>query len=527
MQQTLFYIPDWLFFFAEWFRLNKVGVGWILTFWVGFCLVLMTWLVRRQGWNDDTKSYLPILALVAAGIVFLAPRLIEPGLGLPIRGYGVMVTLGVVLGVGLSAWQARRMGLDPEVIFSLAFWMFAAGIGGARVAYVVQYWNQFYHKDDLWLTLASIVNITKGGLVVYGSVIGGLAAWYIFCRLRKLPLLAIGDLIAPGMLVGLALGRIGCLCNGCCYGGVCEGHGLPAISFPHFADARAQKPSDPYVHQQTLGLLHGFRLGPDKQGNIVVTDVRPDSAADKAGLEVGATIKRIDLDPSDAMLAALTVPELAGHELEIETTDGRNVVIPIGSSSPTDGDGRSYNALGFTIEGHGAGGIFVESLEAGGRAQQAGLKTADKIKSIHLPTISSYAAARGILQNASLTLLLETEGGKTFDVSLTELPPRSRPVHPSQIYSTIKASLLAFFLWSYYPFRRRDGEVFALMLTIYPLFRTLLEIIRDDVDGLWGTPVTFSQAVSGVILVIAAALWIYLLRQPKGSVLPPVEPVAA
>src|SRR5207249_1904340 len=113
-----------------------------------------------QGWNDDTKSYLPILALVGLGIVFLAPRLIEPGLGLPIRGYGVMVTLGVVCGVGLSAWQARRMGLDPEIIFSLAFWMFAAGIGGARVAYVVQYWNQFYHQDDFWLTLASIANIT-------------------------------------------------------------------------------------------------------------------------------------------------------------------------------------------------------------------------------------------------------------------------------------------------------------------------------------------------------------------------------
>src|SRR5437763_1720009 len=112
MQQTLFYIPEKLDVF---FGLPTFGFGLFLILWVGFSLVLLTWLVRRQGWNDDTKSYLPILALVGLGIVFLAPRLIEPGLGLPIRGYGVMVTLGVVCGVGLSAWQARRMGLDPEI----------------------------------------------------------------------------------------------------------------------------------------------------------------------------------------------------------------------------------------------------------------------------------------------------------------------------------------------------------------------------------------------------------------------------
>lgn len=515
MLQTLCYIPEKI---DALFGIPTFGFGLALILWAIASVGLLTFLVRRQGWNDDTRSYLPILLLLGLGIAFLAPRLMEGPLGLPIRGYGVMVTLGVICGVGLSAWQARRMGLDPEIIFSLAFWMFLLGIGGARTAYVIQYWDQF-PQENIWQTLFAIVNLTKGGLVVYGSVIGGLVAWFAYCRVRKLPLLAIGDLIAPGMLVGLALGRLGCLCNGCCYGGVCEGTGLPSFTFPHYADARAGKLSDPYVHQQTLGLLHGFRLGPGKEGEVVVTQVLPNSPAAQSGLTVGTQIKRIDLDPSNLISAALTVPELAGREIEIETNDGRHIAVPIGPRSSVKGEGSPFNEIGFSIEER-QDGMFVESIEAGGPAAQAGLKPAEQIKSIHLPPVPSYAVAREILLHLERTVSLETADGTLHTISLENLPDRSRPVHPSQIYSTIKASCLAFFLWSYYPFRRRDGEVFALMLTIYPFFRILLEIIRDDVDGLWGTPVTFSQAVSGIILLVAAGLWIYLSRQPKGSVLP-------
>lgn len=520
MYQTLYYIPDKIAGY------QTFGLGLAFTIWLVVSVVGMALLVRYQGWNDNTRSYLPILLLVGLGILFLAPFLIEEKLGLPIRGYGVMVTLGVVAGVGLSAWQARRMGLDPEVIFSLAFWMFAAGIGGARLFFVLNNLSEF-QNENTWDTVKEIANFTKGGLVVYGSVVGGLAALVVFCGVRKLPLLAIGDLIAPGMLVGLAFGRIGCLLNGCCYGGVCEGQALPAISFPRYADERAKKESDPFLHQQSLGLLHGFRLGPGEDGLAVVTVVRPDSPAGRSGLAVGAVIKRIDLDSANALNAAERISELAGRELEVETADGDKLAVPIVPGTPLKGGGWSLNDVGFSVEDHGQDGVFVESVTAGGPAAQAGLKPAEKLKAIHLAELPSLAAARGILIQAKETIVLEAGDGTRYDVSLPELPKRSRPVHPSQIYSTIKASLLAFFLWSYYPFRRRDGEVFAFMLTLYPLFRILLESIRDDTEGLWGTPITFSQAVSGVILLVAAGLWIHLFRQPTGSVLPPREPVVA
>jgi phosphatidylglycerol:prolipoprotein diacylglycerol transferase len=60
------------------------------------------------------------------------------------------------------------------------------------------------------------------GLAVWGAVLGGLAAIYIFCRVRKISFWLIGDIAAPGAILGQAVGRIGCLVNGCCYGLTCS-----------------------------------------------------------------------------------------------------------------------------------------------------------------------------------------------------------------------------------------------------------------------------------------------------------------
>ena len=80
--------------------------------------------------------------------------------------------------------------------------------------------------------------------------------------------------------------------------------------------------------------------------------------------------------------------------------------------------------------------------------------------------------------------------------------------------------LLCFFLWTYYPKRRRDGEVTALLLSIYPVVRFLIEIIRIDEPSVSGTGMSISQNISLLMLVAVLGLWIYVLRQPKGSALP-------
>lgn len=89
------------------------------------------------------------------------------------------------------------------------------------------------------------------------------------------------------------------------------------------------------------------------------------------------------------------------------------------------------------------------------------------------------------------------------------------------------ALLICLLLVAYAPFRRRDGEVFALFLTVYPLTRFIIEVIRNDEGAVLGTGLTISQNVSLVLLAVAAILWILLARRPPGVAFPKWEPPPA
>ena len=105
-----------------------------------------------------------------------------------------------------------------------------------------------------------------------------------------------------------------------------------------------------------------------------------------------------------------------------------------------------------------------------------------------------------------------------IDLAVDRPLPRSLPVHPTQLYSTIDALILCFLLLCYDRFRRRDGELTALMMTIYPITRFLIENIRTDEAAIWGTGLHISQNISLGILAVAICLWIYILRGRRTGV---------
>lgn len=420
MRQTLFYIPDRIFGWP------MFGLGVLLAVWAVASVLLLAWLVRRQGWNAETRGYLPLLAAIGAVIWLLLPRVAEPGLGLPIRGYGTMLLIAVTSGSALAAWRGYRVGIDPELTISLIFWGFVPGILGARIYYVATHWHEF-PRPTLGETLTEIVNITQGGLVVYGALIGGLLGFGVFLLKNRLAPLAMLDILTPGMLLGLALGRMGCFLNGCCFGGVCD---LPwAVRFP--------VGSPPYIQQAEEGKIYldGLKmLGPD-QGPPVITEVEPGSLAEQQGLKPGQTMRAVN------GMTVTTVYEARWALL---------------------------SALRFR---------HAVAIEAAGLSRP-----------VRLPVLDP--------------------------------PPRSAPVHPTQLYSTIDALVLCIFLLAFDPFKRRDGEVLALFLTVYPVNRFLMECIRTDEPGIWGTPLTGAQFVSIAILAGAAGLWWYLLRRPPHKAFP-------
>ncbi len=426
--QTLFPIPHDLF------GLPLFGMGWLLGIWAVVSIPLIGWLTLHHGWTPETRGHAMVLGMIGLAIAFLLPRLEDQApngepIGLLIRGYGVMLLLGVVGGIGLAVRRARRMGVHPDHILSLAFWMFVVGITGARLFYVVTYWDQFA-KDNLIQLAFDVVNVAKGGLVVHGSLIGGLVAAIVYLHRNRLPTLAIADLIAPSMVLGLALGRVGCLMNGCCFGD--ESDHPWSITFPRFGNvvSQLQRYTPPYEFQLSQGILHRAPLVTDDEGRVVVGPLDEDSAAAAAGLRSGDRVRSLN-----------------GHSL----------------STPLDAS-------------------------------------------------SLWAAATSSVR-------IETADGRIISWELPGLPERSRPVHPTQIYSAINAGLLCLLLVAIYPFRRRDGEVFAIGLALYAITRFVLEFLRADELSVGGQ-LTYSQPVSVTLLVLAAVLWAFTRRQPQGSALP-------
>ena len=127
-----------------------------------------------------------------------------------VRWYGIMVALAVVAVIVISLLEARRVGLAEEHIYSVGLWAIIGGIIVSRLLHVIDKWNYYMANP------AQIIGFE--GLTVYGAVLGALLAVLIYCWVKKISFWLIGDVIAPGAILGQAIGRIGCFINGCCYG---------------------------------------------------------------------------------------------------------------------------------------------------------------------------------------------------------------------------------------------------------------------------------------------------------------------
>ena len=169
------------------------------------------------------------------------PLLFEiPFLHLKIHSYGVMVALGMLVGIWVSVLRAKRAGVAPDIFYDIGLWSMVAGILGARAAYVAQnleqysgeqFWYLFQASWLTWLKIPRALAIWEGGQVLYGGLILAVLVDLWMLHRRNLPVLKIADLAAPGVLLGIGIGRLGCFLNGCCWGKVAEG--LPwAVCFP-------------------------------------------------------------------------------------------------------------------------------------------------------------------------------------------------------------------------------------------------------------------------------------------------------
>jgi phosphatidylglycerol---prolipoprotein diacylglyceryl transferase len=168
---------------------------------------------------------------------------------LTIHWYGVLVALGFLIGLWMASRRGLREGIAPEKIMDIGPWLIIGTIIGARTLHVISYWDaEFAGKP--W---TEVFMVHKGGLVYYGGFIGATLAGIGYLTWKKLPVWKFGDILAPSIPVGYALGRMGCLANGCCYGKACE---LPwAIRFPASHEGTGGAPVHPtQVYDALLSL---------------------------------------------------------------------------------------------------------------------------------------------------------------------------------------------------------------------------------------------------------------------------------
>lgn len=136
--------------------------------------------------------------------------------------FGVMVAIGSFLAILSIRREGTRRGFDPELLMGIAVETLLVGVLGSRLLFILVT-PQAFAGESFWAYL----NIRRGGLVWYGGLIsaGFWAVWR--ARNLKLPWRTVVDIMAPAGMLGLAVGRIGCLMAG-------DDHGKISPDGPHW-----------------------------------------------------------------------------------------------------------------------------------------------------------------------------------------------------------------------------------------------------------------------------------------------------
>lgn len=129
-----------------------------------------------------------------------------------VYAYGLMLTIAFLVGSFLARQEAERQGVHSEIIFNFAFIVFISGIIGARLLYIIQ--NLIYYLKNP----SEMFMLQRGGLSWFGGLFLGSICGSIYLKKQRLPIYKTVDLVIPFVALSQAIGRIGCLLNGCCFG---------------------------------------------------------------------------------------------------------------------------------------------------------------------------------------------------------------------------------------------------------------------------------------------------------------------
>lgn len=384
------------------------------------------------------------------------PELITFPFGFSIKTYGFCMMVGFLSAVWFAMRRAVRVKADPDIMLNLALVGLLGGVAGARLFFVVHYWQtEFADQPN---RLKAIIDITSGGLEFLGAFLGASAGFAIYLAIKKQSMRLFFDIGAPGLMWGLALGRVGCFFNGCCFGGVCavDGDGLEpatpwAMRFPYYSPAHVRQWQDREVTLPAELLVTG-------PGQILPQPLP-------------------NAPPHDALTMSVERRERPIRAYERVQRD-------YAEAMARDPDSDETKSL-------------AKKLEA---AKQRKIRHERENHLLLLAAAQRYPSRAKPDRPTSVSEL----------AALAEANA-SLPVHPTQLYSAVNALLLSLVLSAVFYQRKRHGVVLGVMMLLYPISRFLLELIRTD-NPHDSVGLTVSQFTSVLIFVTGVVYMVVLYK---------------
>jgi len=169
------------------------------------CPDSLSWPARRGGVYNNREMVIN----VDPNLIVLGPFVLS--------WHGLFSAVGLAAGIWLAARLLRGTVVPEDEVMTTAFWGTIGALIGARLFHVVDQWGYYSQRP------VQILLINEGGIAIYGAIIGGMLGGFIYARLRRLPVGLLADAAGIGLILGMAIGRIGDVING-------EHHGahLPA-----------------------------------------------------------------------------------------------------------------------------------------------------------------------------------------------------------------------------------------------------------------------------------------------------------
>lgn len=374
-----------------------------------------------------------------------------------VKSYGAAMTVAFLTGIWLACRRADRSRGNADVVLNIGFISLIFGVAGARAMFVLHYWDtRFANQPN---PIAEIINIRAGGLEFWGGPLLAVPALAIYLKfIAKASVRWYLDMTAPSLAWGLAITRIGCFLNGCCWGGVCVDHNDPAR-------LRAEYPWAVRFPYGSAPMQQQYRFG------------------------------------------QLTLPKELIYVFE---RTGESIPLPAEAIHAALAEGDDKRAQ--------LDAQYAEALKALKAANDAGMETDAYKKAKAREEAIRQARAAYELTGPGL---VEKQCRK-YNITVADLARladfyRSKPVHPVQLYEMISAFIIAFLLARLYYYRRRHGIVLPWFLILYSISRVIHESIRQD-NPLDVGGITISQAISiGTFTVGVVALALLYLKMPIAS----------